>query len=509
MKRSVSSKLILRIVLALLLAQLVWTVPAVVRTRTRVLRGYEDLVNTVSRQIESVAESPTADTETVRHAVAPLLRRHDMNVLVFDGQGRLLAGTGTTPDVDALLRRAMATHNPVRERLRTIRPIRGGSDGFVFVAVPPRIVFRVWTDEVFAILATSLAAAALAGLLSIYAIRAHVLSPISQIIQALVSRAQEGEGELIADEDIPDDEFGDIMRGQNETLSRSMAYQKELRRKNRLLRRERQALRKWGAKLEQRVQKKSQIVELAREKLVQSEKLAGLGKLAAGVAREVHRPLASIAQLASALLQKGQEENLQSADSFREFLPALQQVREQAERGQEITKRLLSFAQQTEFVVEEVDVNELANETLELTRYRIGSQNIEVALAPDPDLPRLATDRSHLQQLLMNLLDNAVEAVGEKGRIHVATSHANGRVRIDVHDSGPGIPPELQNRIFDPFFTTKPAGQGTGLGLSLCYGIVTKLRGAIDFSSEPGKGTTFRVELPLAVEPDEGMDARS
>ena len=354
MTRSVASKLVLRVSIGLLLAQVVWVVPSVMRTRARTIEKHERLVDTVTAQLRLTTDVPGVGVASIRKHVETLSTRDDLIVTLLDAEGAFVAGSPRTPSADRAVSRAKSGGTTVRQAMEAAIPVKG--DGFIFVAVPAHLVFREWTNDVLVILIASLVAVLVAGLLCIQAVRQHVLRPISQIIQAAVNRTREREGGLIAEKDTPDDELGDVIRGQNETLRQSMAYQKELRRKNRLLRRERRALRKWGTKLERRVQQKTDIVERAREQLVQSGKLTSLAKLAASVAGEVYGPLAAIAESAEALLDTYRE-----SDDLGEILPSLQHMHEQAIQGREIARRLMDLAQETDLVVEEVDANALAD----------------------------------------------------------------------------------------------------------------------------------------------------
>jgi PAS domain S-box-containing protein len=228
-----------------------------------------------------------------------------------------------------------------------------------------------------------------------------------------------------------------------------------------------------------------------QQQLMQSEKLAATGQLAAGVAHELNNPLGNILLYGKLLL-----EDLPPADSraanFRHIV-------ENTLRCKRIVKSLLDYAKESEVHMTLQDLNEIASTSVQMLGNEMRLRDIACHLRLAPGLPRVSCDRNQLQQVLVNLMQNAIQAVEDRSVIQVATTPgAGGRaVRISVMDNGPGISPEVLPRIFDPFFTTKPSG--TGLGLSICYGIVERHHGRIWAESAPagdGTGAVFTVELP-------------
>ncbi|MEW5910917.1 MAG: HAMP domain-containing sensor histidine kinase, partial [Thermodesulfobacteriota bacterium] len=149
--------------------------------------------------------------------------------------------------------------------------------------------------------------------------------------------------------------------------------------------------------------------------------------------------------------------------------------------------------------LDEIDVNVVVNQTLELLQNHARINNIEIHRNLQMDLPVIASDQSQLQQVFLNLINNAIDAIGKDGKIEVTSRKVDSVIEIDIKDDGPGIPKSQQKRIFDPFFTTKQSGKGTGLGLSISYNIIEKLGGKIDFVSHEKKGTTFMVKLPIRL----------
>ena len=234
------------------------------------------------------------------------------------------------------------------------------------------------------------------------------------------------------------------------------------------------------------------------EKLVQSQKLASIGELSAGIGHEINNPLAIISQetewMQHLLKQIGERDPKEVA----ELQDSLKEVLRQVDRCREITQNLLDFARKKEPVFQEVNVNKLIDDLSRLVEKETIRYHIEIRKDFQQDLPLVHTDAPSLRQVVLNLLTNATHAIEKDGRIRIATQRSeNGSVDIIVEDTGCGIPKDHLIKIFDPFFTTKPEGKGTGLGLSICHGIVDKLGGRISVSSEVGKGSTFVVNLPI------------
>jgi two-component system NtrC family sensor kinase len=226
----------------------------------------------------------------------------------------------------------------------------------------------------------------------------------------------------------------------------------------------------------------------------QAEKLAGLGTLAAGVAHEINNPIGVISSRIELMLLDAETRPL--PDDVRNDLDVLHR---HAQRVAHIAGSLLSFARQPPREHHAVDLNRVLQDTLLLVEPSMPTGRVTVRRTLAPALPAVWGDANALQQVVMNLLTNARDAVADGGEITVETvapAGADARVRLLVRDSGAGIAAEALPRIFDPFFTTKP--NGTGLGLSITYGIVQDHRGTIDVRSVPGAGTTFTVSFPPA-----------
>jgi two-component system, NtrC family, sensor kinase len=252
-------------------------------------------------------------------------------------------------------------------------------------------------------------------------------------------------------------------------------------------------LEEWGRTLEQKVKERTEELVAMQARVAQSERLASLGMLAAGVAHEVNNPLGGILSLTCLTV-----EDMRRDDPNRENL---EEVIRQTERCRDIVKGLLEFSRQSKGDSEPVNLNDVLQNTLSLIGKQAQFFNIKLVCELEPELPPVVADRSQFQQVFINILMNAVQAVQEHGTITVRTRHnrPENSVEIAISDTGTGIPPEQIDRIFDPFFTTKESGHGTGLGLSIAYGIVTTHGGKISVESDVGKGSTFTIRVPAGV----------
>jgi PAS domain S-box-containing protein len=226
-----------------------------------------------------------------------------------------------------------------------------------------------------------------------------------------------------------------------------------------------------------------------------SSHLASIGELAAGVAHEINNPLTAVVGYAQLLMQKDLPEDI---------IRDLKNISEGAKRVADIVSRLLTFAQRRRLERAYANINEIVETTLSLRNYELKTSGIEVTTQYDPDLQWTVVDVGQLQQVFLNLIMNAeteMKLAHKGGKLHISTQQENGFVRVSFKDNGPGIAKENLDKVFNPFFTTREVGQGTGLGLSVCHGIIKEHGGTIYVKSTPGKGATFIVELPVVTEP--------
>jgi two-component system NtrC family sensor kinase len=229
----------------------------------------------------------------------------------------------------------------------------------------------------------------------------------------------------------------------------------------------------------------------------QVEKMATVGRLAAGIAHEINNPLQMITNQAGWIGELLPEEDPASIKNLEEYQKAVEQIKYHVRRAGTITHRLLGYSRKMSTQQERVSVNELVEETVSFVEREASYNHIAINRRFDHNLPAVMTDGPQLQQVFLNLINNAIDAVGQKGEITITTRiGTKGMLVIEFADSGPGIKPEALKQIFDPFFTTKQTGKGTGLGLYISYDIVQKLGGSIQAANGPKGGAVFTVEIP-------------
>jgi len=229
---------------------------------------------------------------------------------------------------------------------------------------------------------------------------------------------------------------------------------------------------------------------------IRSAKLASVGELATGLAHEINNPLAIISaeQTNIADLLSDMEGGARITS---QALESIERCKTQILRCAKITGKMLQFGRKRESRVEPTEVGSELSETVRLLERRAGVRNIKIRMETQPDLPRALVDPIELEQVLVNLINNSIDAMPQGGTITIRADQDQGRLHLQVVDDGAGIPPEDLERVFEPFFTTKPIGEGTGLGLSVCYGIVQSWGGTLRAESEPGQGTTMHILIPL------------
>jgi two-component system NtrC family sensor kinase len=257
-------------------------------------------------------------------------------------------------------------------------------------------------------------------------------------------------------------------------------------------------IRDFAEQLERKVARKTEELEQTQVQMLRSEKMVAIGQMAAGVAHEINNPLTGVITFAHLLKKSVPEEGRQRED--------LNTIIREAERCSRIVRGLLDFARGGEIVRRPLDVNEVLERTLSLMRYQPSFENVEIERQYAGDLPAIEADQDPVQQVFVNLIANAGEAMAGEGRLSLTTREVgdvNGHgpgVRVEVMDTGPGIAESDLGRIFDPFFSTKETGEGTGLGLSVTYRIVENHGGRIAVSSKVGAGTRFAVYLPARMD---------
>jgi len=377
-----------------------------------------------------------------------------------------------------------------------IRDLRGAVIGILYVGVLEQYYAQI-RDQVI----VSFFAIAGLGFLMIlvvtYGIMGSILRPIGEMAVAARNIA---EGDF--DQEVRVEGEGEVA-----VLARSFNSMLES------LRTMRADLEAWGRTLEEKVKARSKELLDMQVRMGRAERLASIGMLSAGVAHEINNPLGGMLALTALTL-----EEIPPDDPNRENL---EEVVRQAERCKVIVKGLLDFSRQSVSSPEPVELGRAAQEALALVRTQASFFNIELVCDCNPDLPPVMADNSELQQVILNIVVNAVQAMDEHGTLTITTRSVDGLAELSITDTGRGIPPDHVDHVFDPFFTTKDEGHGTGLGLSIAYGIVSKHGGTIAVESEVGVGTTFTVRFPhapafareayansLANEPGELVSAR-
>lgn len=257
----------------------------------------------------------------------------------------------------------------------------------------------------------------------------------------------------------------------------------------------RSELLEWGKTLEQRVESKTDELVRAQDQMVQVEKMASLGKLAAVVAHEINNPLASVVTYAKILVRRIKKTEMN--DDCYKNLEYLESISAEASRCGEIVAQLLTFAHRGSGSLAATNINETVEKALFLVNHQFELNAVDTERKLDPSIPPIIADQNKIQQLLMALFINAAQAMYDGGRLEVVTRSVEGGLEIEVADNGPGMEWEVSRHAFEPFYSTKSADGGVGLGLSVVYGIVKSHSGRIDLETKPGEGCRFTIFLPM------------
>jgi two-component system NtrC family sensor kinase len=278
------------------------------------------------------------------------------------------------------------------------------------------------------------------------------------------------------------DEFGDLARTFNAMTND--------------LKKAKQELVDWGNTLEKKVQEKTKAIKNAQAQLIHSEKLASLGRMAAGVAHEINSPLTGIVTFGH-LLQK----KFQPGSQDREDIDV---IIDQANRCSNIIKGLLGFARSSAAEKSAINIHDVINSSLNIVRNKVDFFNLQLITDFDESLPGVTVDSSQLQQVFLNMIMNAADAIEGKGSITIKTNPVTDEgkdfVEIEFRDTGTGISEDDLKNLFEPFFTTKPVGKGTGLGLAVSHGIIQEHGGKVFVKTKVGEGTSFFIRLPAHKE---------
>lgn len=231
-------------------------------------------------------------------------------------------------------------------------------------------------------------------------------------------------------------------------------------------------------------------------RMLQASKMAALGKMAAGVAHEVNNPLMLIQENAGWIMDLLEDESPKDIKNYEEIEQSCAKIMEHVKRAKGITQRMLGFGRRMNPGRKEVLINALVKEACEMLKAEALNRNIKLVLDFEQTLPVIYSDPAQLEQVLINVIDNALDAIGQDGVVELKTYQLATGVGISISDNGPGMNEATRLRVFDPFFTTKKVGEGTGLGLAICFSILQKLGGHIAVKSTEGQGATFTITLP-------------
>ncbi|MCX5905740.1 MAG: cache domain-containing protein, partial [Deltaproteobacteria bacterium] len=357
-----------------------------------------------------------------------------------------------------------------------IRDITGRIIGMLYVGMLEAPYVDLQNKVIYSFFAIGVFGVFLVILLSFF-VTTGIIRPLREMVWATRKIA---EGDLSLELSISSkDEIGQLAESFNHMLVR--------------LKQARQELEEYGRTLEEKVERRSQELKGMQAQLMQAEKLASLGRLASGMAHEINGPITGILTFSHLLMRKLKDNP--------ELQRELEHIAKETTRVSTIVRSLMDFARESKPQKRPCHINPLVLHTLSLVERQAVFQNIIIRQNLDPQIPIILVDGNQIQQVFMNILLNAADAMPGGGTLTVTSQldPTDSFVQIRFADTGCGIAEENLNRIFDPFFTTKADKKGTGLGLAVSYGIIDRHRGQIEVQSEEGKGTTFIIQLPLQV----------
>jgi two-component system NtrC family sensor kinase len=370
--------------------------------------------------------------------------------------------------------RAFVVHDWYIAAYTPIRDLPGNIRGMLYVGSLEQPYKDILWRNLYVFIGITLLAM---GVVSIIAMR--IANQISKPMRAVADAAQKiAEGDYSQQVDVSsNDEMGFLARNFNTMVSELARAHNELR--------------EWGGILERKVEQRTAELKAMQTHLIQSEKLAGIGKLAAGVAHEINNPLTCVLTNSSLIL-----EDLPADDPRRDDL---QTIVDEALRCRKIVKGLLDFARQTKPQKQQLSLNKVVEDVLALVRNQASFHNIAIRTDLDPDLPPVLADIDQMRQVVLNIILNAADAMQQGGTLHLSSTSDPkfNRVVLRISDTGPGIPFEIQDKLFEPFFTTKKTG--TGLGLAIAYGVMERHNGQLKVESSPGRGTTIVIILSTDI----------
>lgn len=356
-------------------------------------------------------------------------------------------------------------------------PTRDRSKAILYVGLSESVYLSIQSNLILKFLFIAIASFMIIVFL-IYFLISKITLPIENL-SALSENVARGDFSKRADI-TGDDEIGRLARAFNQMIESIASSQKMLE--------------EYNLTLQKKVQERTDELMKIKEQMMQSEKLASIGRLSAGVAHEINNPLGAILSYAHLI-----REELNSKKDVDQIVHFTDEIISETNRAKKIIKSLLEFSRQHKSEYEWVDINQVIEDVITFITIQNRLENIELIKNYGEDIPVVKIDTERIKEALINIIINALDAMNGKGRLTIKTEvdHKKNIVIISISDTGSGIPQEIMGHIFEPFFTTKPVGKGTGLGLSVTYGIIKQHNGDILVESTVGQGTTFTILLPL------------
>ncbi|MGC8927612.1 MAG: sensor histidine kinase [Myxococcota bacterium] len=356
-------------------------------------------------------------------------------------------------------------------------PTRDNSKAIIYVGLSESVYMSIQSNLILKFLLVSVVSFIMIVIFS-YLLISRITKPIERLAE-LSENISKGDFSKRAEVET-NDELGRLIKAFNQMIDSISTSHKMLE--------------EYNLTLQKKVKERTDELMKIKEQMIQSEKLASVGRLSAGIAHEINNPLGAI--LAYAYLIK---EELGSKPDINQIRLFSDNIIAETNRTKNIIKGLLEFARQHKSEYEWVEINQIVEDAINLVTLQKKPTNVEIIKDYGTDIPIVKIDPERIKEAIINIIINALDAMNEYGKLTIKTSidHKRQQVKISISDTGSGIPEEIMGHIFEPFFTTKPAGKGTGLGLSVTYGIIKQHNGDIVVESKINQGTTFTITLPL------------